>query len=192
VNKICYLPLLWQHQVASQQSSSSDINIPYPQICLPPSHVSSWQVTTKNTKYYSYYSFSKFSILIGWLAVRKNPYPDRGPYFPYLERCPGCHLPGGKFLLCKQKNFCFLNFQLCVTDKNFKQLNFFWLSMHAYRILLPSETDDSRFNSREKHMLTDSVQPSVQFIDLACSVCTVKYQTSVFCMDLAPSSLGPY
>ena len=24
--------------------------------------------------------------------------------------------------------------------------------MHAYRILLPSETDDSRFNSREKHM----------------------------------------
>jgi phage anti-repressor protein len=31
--------------------------------------------------------------------------------------------------------------------------------MHAYRILLPSETDDSRFNSREKHMLTDSVQP---------------------------------
>jgi hypothetical protein len=31
--------------------------------------------------------------------------------------------------------------------------------MHAYRILLPSETDDSRFNSRVKHMLTDSVQP---------------------------------
>jgi hypothetical protein len=29
-------------------------------------------------------------------------------------------------------------------------------------------------------------------IDLACSVCIVKYQTSVFCIDLAPSSLGPY
>ena len=29
-------------------------------------------------------------------------------------------------------------------------------------------------------------------IDLACSVCTGKYQTSVFCMNLAPSSLGPY
>ena len=56
-----------------------------------------------------------------------------------------------------------------------------------------SETDDSRFNSREKHMLTDSVQPyNKPIIDLACSVCTVKYQTSVFCMDLAPSSLGPY
>jgi hypothetical protein len=55
--------------------------------------------------------------------------------------------------------------------------------MHAYRILLPSETDDSRFNSREKHMLTaltDSVQPyNNPIIDLACSVCTVKYQTSV-------------
>ena len=50
--------------------------------------------------------------------------------------------------------------------------------MHAYRILLPSETDDSRFNSREKHMLTDSVQPYNELkpiIDLACSVCTVKY-----------------
>jgi hypothetical protein len=62
--------------------------------------------------------------------------------------------------------------------------------MHAYRILLPSETDHSRFNSREKHMLTDSVQPyNKPIIDLACSVCTVKYQTSVFCMDLARSTL---
>ncbi len=56
--------------------------------------------------------------------------------------------------------------------------------MHAYRILLPSETD-------EKHMLTDSVQPyNKPIIDLACSVCTVKYQTSVFCMDLAPSLIA--
>jgi hypothetical protein len=66
-------------------------------------------------------------------------------------------------------------------DKNFKQPNYFWLSMHAYRILLPSETDDSLFISREKHMLSDSVQPyNKPIIDLACSVCTVKYQTSVF------------
>jgi hypothetical protein len=65
--------------------------------------------------------------------------------------------------------------------------------MHAYCILLPTETDDSGFNSGEKHMLTDSVQPyNKPIIDLACLVCTVKYQTSVFCMDLAPSSLGPY
>ena len=35
------------------------------------------------------------------------------------------------------------------TDKNFE----------LYGILLPSETDDSRFNSREDHLLTDSVQP---------------------------------
>ncbi len=34
--------------------------------------------------------------------------------------------------------------------------------MHAYRILLHSETDDSRFNSREKHMLTNSVQPYIE------------------------------
>ena len=53
--------------------------------------------------------------------------------------------------------------------------------MHAYHILLPSETDDSRLNPREKHMLTDSVQPyNKTIIDLACSVCAVKYQTSVF------------
>ncbi len=56
-----------------------------------------------------------------------------------------------------------------------------------------SETDDSRFNLREKHMLTDSVQPyNKLIIDLACSVCTLRYQTSVFCMDFAPSLLGPY
>ncbi len=49
--------------------------------------------------------------------------------------------------------------------------------------LSPSETDDSRFNSREKRMPTDSVQPyNKPIIDLACSVCTVKYQTSVFCI----------
>jgi hypothetical protein len=137
------------------------------------------------------YGFSKFSILIGSQAVRKNPYPDRGPYFPYLDRCPGCRLSGGNFCFANRKIFCFLTFKLCFTDKNFKQPNCFWLSMHAYRILLPSETDDSRFNSREK--LTDSVQPyNKPIIDLACSVCTVKYQTSVFCMDLAPSPLGPY
>jgi hypothetical protein len=64
------------------------------------------------------------------------------------------------------------------TEKNFLC---FWLSMHAYRMLLPSETDDSRFNSREMYMLTDSVQPYITpIIDLACSVCTVKYQISVF------------
>jgi hypothetical protein len=46
-------------------------------------------------------------------------------------------------------------------------------------------------HSREKHMLTDSVQSyNKPIIDLACSVSTVKYQTSVFWMDLAPSSLG--
>jgi hypothetical protein len=38
-----------------------------------------------------------------------------------------------------------------------KKPNCFWLSMHAYRILWPSETDDSQFNSREKHMLTTRV-----------------------------------
>ncbi len=37
---------------------------------------------------------------------------------------------------------------------------------------------------REKHMLTDSVQPyNKPIIDLACSICTVKYQTSVFCIQ---------
>jgi hypothetical protein len=93
----------------------------------------------------------------------------------------------GNFGFENRKKIFFLNFQLCFTDKNFKQPNCFWLSMHAYRILLPSETDYSQFNSREKHVLTDSIQPyNKPIIDLA-----VKYQTSVFCMDLAPSSLGP-
>jgi hypothetical protein len=44
-------------------------------------------------------------------AVRKNPYPDHGPYFPYLDRCPGCRLSGGKCLL-KQKKFSLFNFPI--------------------------------------------------------------------------------
>ncbi len=39
---------------------------------------------------------------------------------------------------------------------------------------------------RAKSICSNSVQPyNKPIIDLACSVCTVKYQTSVFCMDLA-------
>ena len=92
----------------------------------------------------------------------------------------------GSFKLCIVVFLDVSPLQTCVslkfTDKNFKQPNCFWLSMHAYRTLLPSEADDSRFNSREKHTLTDSVQAqpyNKPIIDLACSVCTVKYQTSV-------------
>jgi hypothetical protein len=103
----------------------------------------------------------------------------------------------GNFCFANRKKICFLIFQLCVIKiyrLKFQTTKLFLIEhAHAYRILLPSETDDSRFNSREKHMLTDSVQPyNRSIIDLAYSVCTVKYQTSVFCMDLAPSSLGPY
>jgi hypothetical protein len=39
----------------------------------------------------------------------------------------------GNFCFANRKKFCYLNFQLCFTDKNFKQPNCFWLSMHAYR-----------------------------------------------------------
>jgi hypothetical protein len=103
----------------------------------------------------------------------------------------------GNFCFANRKKFCFLIFQLCVIKiyrLKFQTTKLFLIEhAHAYSILLPSETDDSRFNSREKHMLTDSVQPyNRSIIDLAYSVYTVKYQTSVFCMDLAPSSLGPY
>ena len=91
----------------------------------------------------------------------------------------------GSFKLCIVVFLDVSPLQTCVslkfTDKISNNQIVFWLSMHAYRILLPSETDDSRFNSRQKHMLTDSVQPyNKSIIDLACSVCTVKYQTSVF------------
>jgi hypothetical protein len=45
----------------------------------------------------------------------------------------------GIFCFANWKKFCFLNFQLCFTDKSFKQPNCFWLSMYAYRILLPMQ-----------------------------------------------------
>ena len=45
---------------------------------------------------------------------------------------------------------------------------------------------------RAKSICSETQPYNKPIIDLACSVCTVKYKTSVFCMDLAPSSLGPY
>jgi hypothetical protein len=78
------------------------------------------------------YGFSKFSILIGWHAVRKNPYPDRGPYFPYLSG-PVSRMSfiwREIFALQTEKMFAFW-FSNCVslkfTDKNFKQPNCFSL-----------------------------------------------------------------
>ena len=32
------------------------------------------------------YGLPESCILIGSLAVRKNPYPDHGPYFPYSDQ----------------------------------------------------------------------------------------------------------
>ena len=65
--------------------------------------------------------------------------------------------------------------------------------MHAYRILIPSEThDDSRFDSREKHMLTDSVQPyNKPIIDLACSVCTADIRPLFFAWTKKPYTKKP-
>ena len=103
----------------------------------------------------------------------------------------------GSFKLCIVVFLDVSPLQTCVslkfTDKNFKQPNCFWLSMHAHRILLPSETDDSRLDSREKHMLTDSVQPYINRL-LTSLVRSVLWNIRplFFCMDLAPSSLGPY
>jgi hypothetical protein len=71
----------------------------------PRSDISQYRLHARSiSRYYYMHGFLKFSILIGWQVVRKNPYPDRGPYFPYLDGCPGCRLSGGEFLLC---NFCF-------------------------------------------------------------------------------------
>jgi hypothetical protein len=40
----------------------------------------------------------------------------------------------GNFCFANRKKCCFLNFQLCFTDKKFKQPNCFWLNMQAYCI----------------------------------------------------------
>ena len=120
---------------------------------------------------------SEYSILLSCSqAVRKKPYPDRSSYFPYLNQCPGCSLSSGKFPFTNRKEFCFLIFQFQIYWLDFKHRSCFLLSMYVYRMLLPSETDDSRFNSCENHILTDSIQPyNKRSSDLACSVRTVKY-----------------
>ena len=75
------------------------------------------------------------------------------PIFRIWTGVPDVVYLAGSFKLCIVVFVDVSPLQTCVslkfTDKNFKQPNCFWLSMHAYRILLPSETDDSRFNSRK-------------------------------------------
>jgi hypothetical protein len=86
----------------------------------------------------------------------------------------------GNFCFANKEKLCFLNSNCALQIKiSNNKIVFDWACM-------PTQWNwpDSRFNSREKHMahmVTDSLQPyNNPIIDLACSVCTVKYQTSVF------------
>jgi hypothetical protein len=89
---------------------------------------------------------------------------------------------GWKFRFSNRRDFHFLKF----ADKKFKQPNYF-----IEHVCLPytlSETDDSRFNSREKHMLKTQFSHiyDKRIIDFTCSVCTVKYQVSFFALTSLP------
>jgi hypothetical protein len=111
--------------------------------------------TSIEANYYMVFQNSLFSMI----RYRKTHIRTVVRIFPVMDRCPGCRLSGGKISFRKQKRFFLLNFPTKNLQiiKNVRQPNCFLLGMHVYSILLPSETDDSRFNSREKHMLTDSM-----------------------------------
>jgi hypothetical protein len=80
---------------------------------------------------YLLYGFSKFSILIGWQAVQKTHIRTVVRIFRIWTGVPDVVYLAGNFCFANRKKFCFLNFKLCFTDKNLKQRNCFWLSMHA-------------------------------------------------------------
>jgi hypothetical protein len=145
------------------------------------------------------YGLSKFSILIGWQAVRKTHIRTVVRIFRIWTGFPDVVYLAGNFCFANRKKFCFLIFQLFVI-KIYRQIKisnnqivFDWACMptvYCYPVKL-TIADLIRAKS-----LCSQTQFSHSYnkpiIDLACSVCTMKYQTSVFCMDLAPSSLGPY
>jgi hypothetical protein len=100
----------------------------------------------------------------------------------------------GNFCFANRKHFCFLNFQLCFTDKNFKQPNCFWLSMHGCRIYCYSVKLSIADLIRTKCICSKTQFSHIinrLLISLVRSVLW-NIRPLFFCMDLAPSSLGPY
>jgi hypothetical protein len=75
-------------------------------------HSIKWKRTSALMKHQAFkillHGFSKFSILIGWQAVRKNPYAARGPYFPYVDPVSRMSFIWREiFALQTEKNFAF-------------------------------------------------------------------------------------
>ena len=110
------------------------------------------------------YGFSKFPILIGWQAVRRNSYP-------------------GNFALQIEKIFAFqfsnLNLQIKISNN---QIVFEWACMSTMYCCPVKLMIADQFNSREKHMLKYSIHPyNKQIISLACSVYS---EISDFCFFL--------
>jgi hypothetical protein len=114
-----------------------------------------------------------------WLVHKRSVKPisgPRGPYFPYLDRCPGCRLSGGKFLLCKQKNVLLFNFPI-VCNQNLQikisnnQIVFDWACMPTVYCYLVKLMIADLIRAKSICSQIDSVQPyNKPIIDLACSV----------------------
>jgi hypothetical protein len=133
----------------------------------------------------NYYYYMAFQNSLFWLVDKrsvKTHIRTVARIFRIWTGVPDVVYLAGNFCFANKKNVCFLNFQLCFTDKNFKQPNCFdWACMptvYCYPVKL-TIADLIRAKSRCSHMpIADLIR--------AKSIC------SVFCMDLAPSSLGPY
>ena len=132
-------------------------------------------------------------------SIKTRLKTDIFPLFFHVLSIPGpvsrMSFISREILLYQQKRFLLFNFPLLIKiyRLNIKQPNYF-LSMYMSTVLMKFHwvriVDDSRFSSGEKHMLQDSNQPfNERIIDLAF-FCTIKYQTSVFCIDLARKNFG--
>ena len=158
--------------------------------------ISAFRIEPDNMHEYTQllYGFSKFSILIGWQAVGKNQYPDRGPYFPCLDRCPGCRLSGWKFRFANRKDFCFLIFQFKIYRKKSQttKLIFDWACMstvYCYSVKLTIadliRAKSICSNTQFRHIINSLLNSLVRSV-------LWNIRPQFFCIDLAPSSLGPY
>jgi hypothetical protein len=106
-----------------------------------------WSELFSSRSYVNIYYYMAFQNSLFWLVDKRSVKTHIRTVvriFRIWTGVPDVVYLAENFCFANRKKFCFLNFQLCFTEKNFKQPNCFWLSMHAYRILLPSETDDSR------------------------------------------------
>ena len=125
------------------------------------------------------YGFGESCILIGRRTVRKNPYPDRGPYFSVSGPAFYEEFVAAIFThIFKLKDFSRRR-AFTKNEDEYSPSDFYYPDVTRSHVNASAEAMGclpGLFMNMKKKLESYNKQ----LIDIACSVCTVKYRTLVF------------